>query len=70
MDDVEDNDIGKNNRKNYSLNFKRKVIRNLREKYNGNVSVASREHKIARKNIIRWRNQMEVLEKAKCKSFT
>ena len=51
-------------RKTYSLDFKRRVVRSLSEKHGGNVSATAREFDVSRCNVIRWRGQADMLEKA------
>ena len=51
-------------RKTYSLNFKRRVVKTLLEKQAGNVSITAREFHVSRSNVIRWRGQTVILEKA------
>ena len=51
-------------RKTYSLNFKRRLVKTLLEKHAGNVSATAIEFHVSRSNVIRWRGQTGILEKA------
>ena len=51
-------------RKTYSLNFKRRMVKTLLEKHAGNVSATAREFHVSRSNVILWRGQTDILEKA------